>query len=135
MQLSNYICKVKQKHHIYGFILLAAIYSFALAMVSTTTSTTQARFYDDSTGDNTSHVSAVNKIWFGHLAEDQTVISYSNTVNGQAEYKHVHPTFYALHASYNNILHLCFKHYIANTKQVLISKRNTDIIFPFHYFW
>ncbi|WP_276165859.1 hypothetical protein [Zobellia alginiliquefaciens] len=121
---------MKSVKKIFGLSLLTAIYCCAIGMGLSGDQTLRVNSSDNSQKELVSSVNA--KLYF-HTSESETAVdnpsnNSQNPLEGPSKLSGTQKTS-------ENIFESRLAQYTRFSQNLLISKRKTDIIFPFHYFW
>ena len=122
---------MKSVKQLFGLFMLTAIYCCVLGMGLNPDRTITAK--NSSNHSQKESVSAVNAKLYCHTSESETIIdapsnSTQNTLDGS--YK-----LWGTQKISDRVFESTLAQYTRFSQNLLISKRKTDIIFPFHYFW
>jgi hypothetical protein len=113
-------------HVIILYCLVLSVYSHGIACTEISVSTGELSQKEH----NISSVSA-NQTGFAVQTEN-SVIGYNNLPSSQNFHFN---TFFGHHKSSDLFLLKTFPKYILYAKNIVVGFQQTDIIFPFHYFW
>jgi hypothetical protein len=115
-----------------GVIVLTAIYSFAIgvvtapvihAQIQSTQKTAQEKYFSDITSNFFFHTSPV----------ESSVNSFTNFI--APVFKNSSVSLWAIESAKELLSEAKLSQYTILSESFLISYRTSDIIFPFHYFW
>ena len=131
-QKLNYLCIVKSSVRILGVTVLAALYCFAVHIV--TYSQLSSGHGNHQTTEQEQYLATVSSSLFHHTSEAER--SVSNLTNFPVpNFKNLIDKLWLITQSTGRLLEAKFAQYCHFSVNFLIHFRKSDLIFPFHYFW
>jgi IMP cyclohydrolase len=125
---------VKKSLQITGLISIALLYCLTIGLYSGIAFNGNAAFVKQGSTTKESYSHSVSAKSFQHTVQTEngvTVCNHSNPVTVKNTFKE----FSAVNTVTEHILVHTFSHYSFYSDKLLVRLQNTDIIFPFHYFW
>ena len=125
---------MKKSLHITGLISLALLYCFAIGLYSGAAYAGNISFSKQSGNATEKYSNAVSAKLFQHTVQTEnsaTVCSHSNPVTVKNTYKE----FSAANIADEHVYLHTLSQYHFFSHKLLARLQNTDLIFPFHYFW
>lgn len=117
---------------VYSVAMLLIIYCFAISYVSLSFGTLYARASVEQ--KHTAYFSDVSSNFSYHTTQSITAVYSFNNIPVPV-FKIQWVDFYTSASVYELIFESKLFQYIKCSKSIPIDRSNTDIIFPFHYFW
>jgi hypothetical protein len=122
---------VKYHVKILSLVGLIAIYCSAIGAVN------NSLVYSDISINKTSSqekvISFLSEKLFLHTSSDSSLKDYNNLPG--PDFKKQLTGLFAIINATEHLIGSEFSQYTTFTRSILVNHRNTDIIFPFHYFW
>jgi hypothetical protein len=129
-----YLCPVKKSLQITGLISIALLYCLFIGLYSGITFNGNAAFTKQGSASKESYGYSVSAKSFQHTVQTEnslTVCNHSNPVTVKNTFKELS----AVNTITEQVLVHTFSQYSFYSNKLLVRLQNTDIIFPFHYFW
>ena len=125
---------MKKSLHITGLISLALLYCFAIGLYSGVAYAGNTAFSKQAGNATEKYSNAVSAKLFQHTIQTEnsiTVCTHNNPVTVKNTYKE----FSAANIATEHVGVHTFSQYNFFSQKLLARLQNTDLIFPFHYFW
>jgi uncharacterized membrane protein YhiD involved in acid resistance len=125
---------VKKSLQITGLISIALLYCLAIGLYSGIAFNSNAAFAKQASTAKESFSHSVSAKSFQHTVQTEnavTVCNHSNPVTVKNTYKE----FSVVNKAATQLVVHTFSQYSFYSHKLLARLQNTDIIFPFHYFW
>jgi len=125
---------VKKSLRITGLISIALLYCFAIGLYSGVVYAGNGSFLTQDGHAEKKYSNPVFAKHFQHTIQSEnavTVCSYSNPASVKSTWKE----FSAANIAAEHVYVHTFSRYNFFSRKLLVRLQNTDLIFPFHYFW
>lgn len=129
-----YLCPVKRSLQITGLLSTALLYCLVIGLYSGVAFNDTAAFVKQTNTEKESYNHSVAAKSFQHTVQAEnslTVCNHHNPVTVKNTYKE----FSAVNLAAEHALLHTFSQYNFFSNKLLVRLQNTDLIFPFHYFW
>jgi hypothetical protein len=125
---------VKKSLQITGLISIALLYCFTIGLYSGMAFNGNAAFAKQANATKETYGYSISAKSFQHTVQTENAVTVCNH-NSPVTVKNTFKEFSDVNKVAEQILVHTFSQYSFYSNKLLVRLQNTDIIFPFHYFW
>lgn len=133
-QKKSYLCTVKKSLHIIGLVSIALLYCFAIGLYSGVAYAGNTSLARQVNAAKESYSNSISAKSFHHTVQTENSVSLVNNAR-PVSVNNTHNEFSAGIKVPEQLFVHTFTQYSFYSQKLLARLQNTDIIFPFHYFW
>ena len=132
--LIAYLCAVKKSLRIFGLTSISLLYCFVIGMYSGVGSNANAAVAKHSNASGESYAASVSAGTFHHTVQSENSFTAVNHAR-PFSLKNVYDEYSACLKISEQLFCTSFVQYSFYSHKLLMRVQQTDLIFPFHYFW
>ncbi|MFM6925882.1 MAG: hypothetical protein ACKOU7_10315 [Ferruginibacter sp.] len=125
---------MKKSLRITGLISITLLYCFAIGLYSGVAYAGNTAFLKQDGSATEKYSNTVSAKSFQHTIQTETSVTVCSHSN-PATVKNTYKEFSAVNKAAEQVYVHTFSQYSFYSRKLLVRLQNTDLIFPFHYFW